>query len=551
MRTALVASVCAVVSLLFANAAGSTPGFTINATETFAFSGLVTSFSPADLSQTDCTGLTATIDWGDGSTDSGVPVVADGASCDVSHSHTYTEDGSYTVGVHVTNGTTSQDYSGTAVVGEQEVSLTSSSVGPIPEGTAFSGTLANFTDPGSTDPASSFSATIDWGDGTTTAGTITGSAGSYAISGVHTYSDEGAFTISITALETSQPDFTLSVATTMTVTEGDSLSATPLTLTPVEGAQFSGTVATFKDTLDNIASDFTATIDWGDGFVTTGTVSGSGGPSGTFSVSGDHTYAEEGTFTATVTLSDDAPGTATATAASTVKVADAPLTASGTSLIESPGSAFTATVAHFTDADPNGVASDYSATIDWGDGTAPSAGTVVVNLGGGFDVNGSHTYTGSGSKTITVKINDAGGSSVTAISSATLPLADLAVSIGATPNPVKFGTTLTYKLQIKNGGPTGASNVVVNDALPAQVQFASISSGGLACLTPAVGTTGTISCNTATLANGASATVTVTVIVVGGGKTSITATATVNSDSLDPNPANNSASVTTNIYGRK
>jgi uncharacterized repeat protein (TIGR01451 family) len=524
-------------------------GFTINPTETLAFSGLVTSFSPADLSQADCTGLTAAITWGDGSSDFGLPVVPDGSNCDVNGTHTYTEDGSYPVGVHVTSATAATaDYTGSAVVGEETLSLATSPSTSIQEAVQFSGAVATFNDPGSPDPASSYTATIDWGDGTTTPGTITGSAGSYTISGLHTYNDEMTGLITVTAAEANQPAFSLSVASALTVTEGDSLSATPVTLSPVEGAQFSGAVATFKDTLNTPAGDFTATIDWGDGSgPTIGTVSGSGG---TFSVSGAHTYAEEGTFTVTATLSDDAPGTATATATSIANVADAPLTASAKTLIETPGSSFTATVAHFTDADPNGTVSDYSATINWGDGTSPSAGTIVPNLAGGFDVAGSHTYTGSGSKTITVKIDDAGGSSVTAISSATLPLADLAVSVGATPNPVKFGTTLTYKLQIKNGGPTDAANVIVNDALPAQVQFQTISPGGLTCLTPAVGTTGTITCNTATLANGASATVIVTVTVVGGGKTSITDTATAKSDALDPNNANNSASVTTNIFGR-
>jgi uncharacterized repeat protein (TIGR01451 family) len=549
MRTTLALMLCSLVSLLAVQSASSTGGFTINPIETLAFSGLVTSFSPADLSQADCTGLTATITWGDGSIDAGVPVVADGSNCDVNGTHTYTEDGTYPVGVHVTSATAATaDYSGSAVVGEATLSMASSGPISIAEGVQFSGALATFQDPGSPDTASSYIATIDWGDGTTTTGTIAGAAGSYTISGLHTYNDEMTGSVTITAAEANQPTLSLTVGSGLTVTEGDSLSATPVTLSPVEGAQVSGAVATFNDTLNTPASDFTATINWGDASPpTTGTVSGGGG---TLTVSGAHTYAEEGTFTTTVTLTDDAPGTATATATSTTKVADAPLTASAKTLIETPGSSFTATVAHFTDADPNGTLTDYSATIDWGDGSAPSAGTIVANLAGGFDVAGSHTYTGSGSKTITVKIDDAGGSSVTAIGSASLPLADLAVSIGATPNPVKFGTTLTYKLQIKNGGPTDAANVVVNDALPAQVQFETISPGGLTCLTPAVGTTGTISCNTSTLANGASATITVTVMVVGGGKSSITDTATVKSDALDPNLANNSASVTTNIFGR-
>jgi hypothetical protein len=44
------------------------------------------------------------------------------------------------------------------------------------------------------------------------------------------------------------------------------------------------------------------------------------GGSGTFTISGNHTYAAAGTDTVTVTLSDDSPGTATATAKSTANV---------------------------------------------------------------------------------------------------------------------------------------------------------------------------------------------------------------------------------------
>jgi len=81
-------------------------------------------------------------------------------------------------------------------------------------------------------------------------------------------------------------------------------------------------VAVFTDTnTAGVASDFTATIDWGDGTTTAGTVSGGGG---TFTVSGTHTYATSGTFNVVVTLTDDPPGTATATTTSTANVS-APL----------------------------------------------------------------------------------------------------------------------------------------------------------------------------------------------------------------------------------
>ena len=65
-------------------------------------------------------------------------------------------------------------------------------------------------------------------------------------------------------------------------------------------------VATFSDTdtLD-MAGDFTATIDWGDGVTTTGTVVGS---NGSFTVDGGHTYADEGSDAASVALTHNPDG---------------------------------------------------------------------------------------------------------------------------------------------------------------------------------------------------------------------------------------------------
>jgi hypothetical protein len=70
------------------------------------------------------------------------------------------------------------------------------------------------------------------------------------------------------------------------------------------------------------------------------------------------------------------------------------------------------------DADPAGALADYSATINWGDGTT-SPGTMVAP-GSSFSVTGSHTFAASalGPQTITVTICDAGGSCATAASQA-------------------------------------------------------------------------------------------------------------------------------------
>ena len=79
----------------------------------------------------------------------------------------------------------------------------------------------------------------------------------------------------------------------------------------------------------------------------------------------------------------------------------------------------TVTVATFADANPNATASDFTATIDWGDGTS-TRGTVVAQSGGGFAVDGAHTYANGGQFNTGVTIDDVGGSTASATSTATV-----------------------------------------------------------------------------------------------------------------------------------
>src|SRR5207249_2742910 len=166
---------------------------------------------------------------------------------------------------------------------------------------------------------------------------------------------------------------------------GGSFSAT-------EGASFARQVATFSDaTLSAAASDFSATISWGDGISTPGTVSANGG--GSFSVSGGHTYSDEGAFAITVTLTD--VGGASAVANSTAQVADAPLTAAGSPVSSAEGGTFSGVVATFTDANANASASDFTAFISWGDGNT-SPGVITSTGSGGFAISGTNAYAEEG-----------------------------------------------------------------------------------------------------------------------------------------------------------
>jgi len=141
------------------------------------------------------------------------------------------------------------------------------------------------------------------------------------VTGGHTYADEGSFPLGVTITDTAN-NTTLPLSGTVAAAEADVLTAQGLTFTANPGQAFSGTVATFTDSdTSNVASDFSATIDWGDGTTTAGVITDT---AGAISVSGTHTYATSGQDAVSVILSDDAPGTATATANSTANVGGLP-----------------------------------------------------------------------------------------------------------------------------------------------------------------------------------------------------------------------------------
>jgi hypothetical protein len=84
-------------------------------------------------------------------------------------------------------------------------------------GAPFSGPVATFSNPFPSASATSFTATIDWGDGSTSTGTITGT-GTLTVSGTHTYADSGSDALTVTI--TGMPPFpaTATVYPTATVT---------------------------------------------------------------------------------------------------------------------------------------------------------------------------------------------------------------------------------------------------------------------------------------------------------------------------------------------
>src|SRR5207253_725124 len=256
----------------------------------------------------------------------------------------------------------------------------------------------SFSDADPNGTSTDYSATIKWGDGQTSAGTVTANgSGGFDVSGTNTYAEEGSNPITV-----SIADHAASATANSTANVADAaLAASAKTVTPTEGNSFSGVVASFSDADPNgTSTDYSATIKWGDGQTSAGTVTANG--SGGFDVSGTNTYAEEGNASITVTKIGSAAWRA---GNSTANVADAALAASAKTVTPTEGNSFSGVVDSFSDADHNGTIIDYSATIKWGDGQT-SVGTIVANGSGGFDVSGTNTYAEEGNASITVTITD-------------------------------------------------------------------------------------------------------------------------------------------------
>ena len=184
-----------------------------------------------------------------------------------------------------------------------------------------------------------------------------------------------------------------------TVSSDPPFTVSLIPLTATEGQPYIGPVATISDAEPTASpSEYVADITWGDG--TSQTQASMDG----WSVIDSHTYLEEGTYFVTVTVTDRDLDHSTMTSG-WVTVADAALHPRGA--IINTTNPLNATLATFSDDDPNGVVTDYTATIGWGDGSSSPA-SITQDLTG-FDVSGSHVYGNLGPYAVTVHVCDAGG----------------------------------------------------------------------------------------------------------------------------------------------
>ena len=349
----------------------------------------------------------------------------------------------------------------------------------VTAGTTSSATLASFTD-FSGGAATDYTATVTWSDNTTSAGTITAnSSGGFDISASRdwTLSDDSA---TVTITDTRNTTRTATATANLTVNPPQA-TGTGVTLTTTAAQLFTGTVASFTGVALNSLSQYSATIDWGDGQVSNGTIAANG--SGGVDVSGSNRYAASGSYTVTVNLSPypggflyplgggegivpvaigapvaktvsaitgvakataTAPGSASAksatsssgvistpmipidplppisdpgyaTATSAMTVGTGVMNGTGFTIQASSTAPFSGNVATFMLTDPNADLSHFHATITWSDpwvydwftcSTPPTTGTITSNGNGGFTVSVATNFANYGLSHFTVSITD-------------------------------------------------------------------------------------------------------------------------------------------------
>jgi parallel beta-helix repeat protein len=395
-------------------------------------------------SDTDSTPVdTYKFDFGDGT------VV--GPQSEPTATHSFTEPGTYTVTVTVT------DTAGLWSRATREVAVDPADVPPTAaltvtptSGTAPLDVTADASGSTDPDPDGISSYRFDFGDGT-----VKGpQAGPTAN---HQYTSAGTYTVTVTVADAS--GLTSTASTQVTVLAPDAPPSAVVVATPHSGtapldvtADASGSTDTDSTPIDHYRFDF------GDGTV-------KGPQSG---ATATHTYTQAGTFTLTVTVTDTAGQSSAATTQVTVTAPNLPPSASLTATPSAGLVPLQVNLDASGSTDPDAFPID-TYRFDFGDGaTTPTQTSAFA----------SHTYTAAGVYTAKVTVTDKAGAS----STATVQITAYANFVGnpgfesnlngwntsgsgssSSLTKVSGGHSGGWAAKLSNPGP-GASTIVLNDS---------------------------------------------------------------------------------------
>lgn len=247
----------------------------------------------------------------------------------------------------------------------------------------------------------------------------------------------------------------------------DPFLTTSKTVSVSESASLANTViGTFKPSYAKAVSDYEVTIDWGNNVTSPGQLTKLA--DGTFEVRGGNSYNRFGTFPVNIAVRDKIDDVS-ATISSTANVTDAPISASFVAPARNPGSGLiqAATIAQITDSNVNGLLSDLSATINWGDGSTTTG--VITKQGGVYLVSGSKTYAATGTFNVLVNVSSLGGRTTLASGSVLVanaapvisPIANQTTLLGTGISIPVHGTDSdtwqTLSFSLGSGTPSGVS----------------------------------------------------------------------------------------------
>jgi uncharacterized repeat protein (TIGR01451 family) len=306
------------------------------------------------------------------------------------------------------------------------------------------------------------------------------------------------------------------------------LTIMPVAIHAVAGVSITAVVASFvpASPLDTLSQYF-ALIAWGDGQVSAAAFGSNS--SGTFIVSGTHTWAASGNYPVTVTVfSGNASWTGQATAVVAPTSAPPQFTAAAPPLTAIVGSPYTyAFAASGVPAPTFALASGAPAWLSIG----PNSGLVS-----GTPPSGTTSFVYSVAAANGVSPNATAGPFTVTVSTTTKPSADVAVTISGPATATK-GSTVTYTVVLSNNGPSSATNALVVVGVGPNTSFVS------AVPNPQVNLPELWTWSVPTVAAGHSTTFTLKVKVTRAG-TVIAATA-AGSETRDPKLTNNVATLQT------